>query len=282
MTAPTLPRSPRLHTLALALEPRMMFDAAAVATAADTAAQAEAQNQAPTLSAEASHAAHTGDETDANASRTVSSSSTLDVAADPAQLPSIGGDSGALDYAGTTDASTLAGARDSVVSSDGKFVYVASIPSEGSASVSVFSRAADGSLKQLHFNAALALSGNQLPASRVQLNGHSSLDGATLENIIINSLGGELSGQAELNWQQQLSWLGSLQLTQIQPGQFWPDYSGELNGNMQLSGNLTQQGGWQLALPQLRAGDHYSLFLTGNAAKPVLKGLLSSTEPVAK
>lgn len=149
MTAPTLPRSPRLHTLALALEPRMMFDAAAVATAADTAAQAEAQNQAPTLSAEASHAAHTGGETDASASRTVSSSSTLDVAADPAQLPSIGGDSGALDYAGTTDASTLAGARDSVVSSDGKFVYVASIPSEGSASVSVFSRAADGSLNQV-------------------------------------------------------------------------------------------------------------------------------------
>ena len=38
----------------------------------------------------------------------------------------------------------------------------------------------------------------------------------------------------------------------------------------------------KLALPQLRAGDHYSLFLTGSAAKPVLKGLLSSTEPVGK
>uniref|UniRef100_UPI0040484162 autotransporter assembly complex protein TamB n=1 Tax=Rheinheimera sp. TaxID=1869214 RepID=UPI0040484162 len=111
--------------------------------------------------------------------------------------------------------------------------------------------AAEGSLKQLHFNAGLALSGKQLPASRVQLNGHSSLDGATLENIIINSLGGELSGQAELNWQQQLSWLGKMQLSQIQPGQFWPDYHGELNGNMQFNGQLTPQGGWQLALPQL-------------------------------
>ncbi|QHF44351.1 hypothetical protein PspS35_11410 [Pseudomonas sp. S35] len=66
MTAPTLPRSPRPHTLALALEPRMMFDAAAVATAADTSAQAEAQNQAPTLSADASHATYTVGTDDAN------------------------------------------------------------------------------------------------------------------------------------------------------------------------------------------------------------------------
>ena len=38
----------------------------------------------------------------------------------------------------------------------------------------------------------------------------------------------------------------------------------------------------KLKLPQLHAGDHYSLFLTGSAAKPVLKGLLSSTDPVGK
>ncbi|GAB2923604.1 autotransporter assembly complex protein TamB [Rheinheimera gaetbuli] len=111
--------------------------------------------------------------------------------------------------------------------------------------------AADGSLEQLRFDAGLALSGNQLPASHVQLNGHSSLAGVTLENIVVNSLGGELSGQAELNWQQQLYWLGKMQLNHIQPGQFWPDYNGELNGNMQFSGQLTPQGGWQLALPQI-------------------------------
>lgn len=110
---------------------------------------------------------------------------------------------------------------------------------------------ADGSLQQLRFNAGLALSGKQLPASRVQLNGYSSLEGATLEKLVINSLGGELSGQAELNWQHQLRWLGEVQLSQIQPGQFWPDYNGELNGNMQFNGQLTPQGGWQLALPQL-------------------------------
>ena len=110
---------------------------------------------------------------------------------------------------------------------------------------------ADGSVKKLHFDASFALSGNQLPPSRVQLNGHSSLSAATLENVTINTLGGELSGQAALNWQRQLNWLGTVQLSQIQPGQFWPDYHGELSGNMQFNGQLTPQGGWQLALPQL-------------------------------
>ena len=53
-----------------------------------------------------------------------------------------------------------------------------------------------------------------------------------------------------------------------------------------VSASLTAGCGTALAeklvLPQLQNGDHYSLFLTGSAAKPVLKGLLSSTEPVAK
>ena len=110
---------------------------------------------------------------------------------------------------------------------------------------------ANGSLEKLYFNAGLAVSGNQLPPARVKLNGHSSLTAATLESLVVNSLGGELSGRAELNWQQQLHWLGEMQLSQIQPGRVWPDYSGELNGNMQFNGNLSAQGGWQLALPQL-------------------------------
>lgn len=126
---------------------------------------------------------------------------------------------------------------------------------------------ASGNLEQLRFAAGSALSGKQVPTTTLQLNGYSTLHGATLENLTANTLGGELSAKAELDWQQQLSWLGSLQLTQIQPGQFWPDYSGELNGNMQLSGNLTPQGGWQLALPQLQLNGtlrDYKLLLDGS------------------
>ena len=37
-----------------------------------------------------------------------------------------------------------------------------------------------------------------------------------------------------------------------------------------------------LTLPSLQPGDHYSLFLTGTAAKPVLRGQVSATDPYAQ
>ncbi|UYB51656.1 alginate O-acetyltransferase AlgF [Xanthomonas sp. AM6] len=37
-----------------------------------------------------------------------------------------------------------------------------------------------------------------------------------------------------------------------------------------------------LALPPLQPGDHYSLFLSGSAAAPVLQGQLSGTDPVGR
>ncbi|MDF3833752.1 alginate O-acetyltransferase AlgF [Cupriavidus basilensis] len=38
----------------------------------------------------------------------------------------------------------------------------------------------------------------------------------------------------------------------------------------------------ELALPALQPGDHYSLFLTGSAAKPVLRGQVSRTDPYSR
>ncbi|MEH8019252.1 translocation/assembly module TamB [Rheinheimera muenzenbergensis] len=134
---------------------------------------------------------------------------------------------------------------------------------------------ANGELEQLRFNAAAALSGQQLPPAQITLTGHSSLSAATVEQLDLATLGGRLSATAEVNWQQHLSWLGSLQLAQIQPGQFWPDYNGELDGNMQFNGDLTQSGGWQLTLPQLQLNGSlrgYNLLLDGALQAADLSG----------
>lgn len=134
---------------------------------------------------------------------------------------------------------------------------------------------ANGNLQQLLFSGQLTANGKQIPQTSVQLNGVSSLSGATLENLVVKTLGGELRATAELSWQQQLNWLANLKLTQIQPGQFWPDYSGELNGNMQFNGNLTEQGGWQLALPELKLNGtlrDYELLLDGSLNAADLTG----------
>ncbi len=126
---------------------------------------------------------------------------------------------------------------------------------------------ATGNLEQLRFSSQLALSGKQLPPATVRLSGHSSLHGATLDSFIIDTLGGQLSAQAGLDWQKQLHLTGHMQLQQIQPGQFWPDYAGELNGKLRFNAGTTEQGGWQLALPQLQLNGKlrdYELQLNGS------------------
>lgn len=76
---------------------------------------------------------------------------TLTVASDPAQTPTIGGESSALqnDYAidgydSNSYVDVLSGVRDSQLSADGKTLYVVSSPESGSAVLSVFVRNEEG------------------------------------------------------------------------------------------------------------------------------------------
>ncbi|MCA5919940.1 beta-propeller fold lactonase family protein [Pectobacterium brasiliense] len=86
---------------------------------------------------------------------------TLSIASDPAQVPSIGGESSALQSIGTLDGydsnsyvDVLNGVKDSELSSDGKTLYVVSSPESGSAVLSVFVRDAEGTftLSKTFFN----------------------------------------------------------------------------------------------------------------------------------
>ncbi|MFJ5385588.1 beta-propeller fold lactonase family protein [Pectobacterium sp. CHL-2024] len=97
------------------------------------------------------------DESGAQAEQTL----TLSIASDPAQMPTIGGESSALQNVGTLDGydsnsyvDVLNGVKDSELSVDGKTLYVVSSPESGSAVLSVFVRDAEGNftLSQTFFN----------------------------------------------------------------------------------------------------------------------------------
>ncbi|MBN3174084.1 beta-propeller fold lactonase family protein [Pectobacterium brasiliense] len=97
------------------------------------------------------------DESGAQAEQTL----TLSIASDPAQVPTIGGESSALQNVGTLDGydsnsyvDVLNGVKDSELSADGKTLYVVSSPESGSAVLSVFVRDAEGNftLSQTFFN----------------------------------------------------------------------------------------------------------------------------------
>ncbi|PPE56590.1 membrane protein [Pectobacterium brasiliense] len=86
---------------------------------------------------------------------------TLSIASDPAQVPTIGGESSALknDYAidgydSNSSVDVLGGVKDSQLSADGKTLYVVSSPESGSAVLSVFVRDAEGkfTVSQTFFN----------------------------------------------------------------------------------------------------------------------------------
>ncbi|MDY4323866.1 beta-propeller fold lactonase family protein [Pectobacterium brasiliense] len=86
---------------------------------------------------------------------------TLSIASDPAQMPTIGGESSALQNVGTLDGydsnsyvDVLNGVKDSELSADGKTLYVVSSPESGSAVLSVFVRNEEGNftLSQTFFN----------------------------------------------------------------------------------------------------------------------------------
>ncbi|MEQ6967030.1 beta-propeller fold lactonase family protein [Pectobacterium polaris] len=97
------------------------------------------------------------DESGAQAEQTL----TLSIASDPAQVPTIGGESSALQSIGTLDGydsnnyvDVLSGVKDSKLSADGKTLYVVSSPESGSAVLSVFVRNEEGNftLSKTFFN----------------------------------------------------------------------------------------------------------------------------------
>ncbi|MEQ9771404.1 beta-propeller fold lactonase family protein [Pectobacterium jejuense] len=97
------------------------------------------------------------DESGAQAEQTL----TLTIASDPAQAPTIGGESSALQSIDTLDGydsnnyvDVLSGVKDSELSADGKTLYVVSSPESGSAVLSVFVRNEEGNftLSKTFFN----------------------------------------------------------------------------------------------------------------------------------
>ncbi|AUI85203.1 hypothetical protein BS333_01695 [Vibrio azureus] len=110
---------------------------------------------------------------------------------------------------------------------------------------------AKGSLNGYTLSLQGEASGKDFPAVDVNVKGAGNLEHIDLESIVIKTLGGELSGDVMVNWHAPLNWQADLNLAHIQPGLQWQDIEGNLNGQLNTSGSLTSQGGWQVSLPML-------------------------------
>lgn len=108
-----------------------------------------------------------------------------------------------------------------------------------------------GSLNGYSLGLATAIKGKELPNLNIALKGNGDLEHIQLETIDVETLGGHITGDVMANWKAPINWAANLTLSHIQPGLQWPEAEGDISGVLATSGNLTQQGGWQVELPKL-------------------------------
>ncbi|PJC85780.1 hypothetical protein CSW98_12025 [Vibrio sp. HA2012] len=125
----------------------------------------------------------------------------------------------------------------------------------------------DGSLDGYSLKATAELSGRTIPDARIQLSGEGDSRKLSLTDMLVDTLGGDISGQALVSWYDVLSWQGKLALQNIQPGLQWKEAEGKLSGTLESSGELLASGGWQAALTEMNIQGiirEYPLIADGN------------------
>ncbi|MCG3742980.1 translocation/assembly module TamB [Vibrio cincinnatiensis] len=111
--------------------------------------------------------------------------------------------------------------------------------------------AAKGSLEHYQLELQSEFSGQDIPDQAVTLQGEGSLTQLILHQLKLNTLGGEIQGQAMVDWADLVHWQATLKMREIQPEIQWPDIQGRVSGQLETSGQLTAQGGWKVDLPLL-------------------------------
>ncbi|UPQ88271.1 autotransporter assembly complex protein TamB [Vibrio sinaloensis] len=150
---------------------------------------------------------------------------------------------------------------------------------EGQYFINVNSLQSHGSLDGYQLKLDSAIQGQALPDIALSLQGQGNLAQIDLSQIEIATLGGDIKGEVMANWQTPLNWMAKLNFSHIQPGLQWPQAEGDISGVVSTQGQLTAQGGWQVALPTLDIDGllrNYPLNIEGelNAADPEGKGEL--------
>ncbi|MEZ8101939.1 autotransporter assembly complex protein TamB [Vibrio bivalvicida] len=124
-----------------------------------------------------------------------------------------------------------------------------------------------GSLEGYSLDLNADLKGKQLPDVSLLLQGQGDLSHIALSQVDIATLGGNITGDVMADWQAPINWAANLTLAHIRPGLQWPEAEGDISGTISTTGNLTEQGGWQVDVPKLDIDGvlrQYPLNITGS------------------
>ncbi|MBV2127513.1 autotransporter assembly complex protein TamB [Arsukibacterium indicum] len=112
---------------------------------------------------------------------------------------------------------------------------------------------ASGDLEQLQFTLDGGVSHQTVPQISLSAAGQYQLAEAILSisRFKLNTLDGTINGNATVELAPTLNWQTAIQLNNIKPEVFWPEYSGELSGELLNHGALAADGSWQTTLNEL-------------------------------
>ncbi|BCL68474.1 DUF490 domain-containing protein [Vibrio nigripulchritudo] len=123
-----------------------------------------------------------------------------------------------------------------------------------------------GDLDGFDLAVALKAKGKEIPDVALDTAAKGTLQNIKVHSLVLNTLGGRVSGQVEADWSDLVKWNTTLGLDSIQPGLQWPEAEGNISGTITTNGQLTKAGGWQVSVPLLAIQGlirEYPLYING-------------------
>lgn len=111
-----------------------------------------------------------------------------------------------------------------------------------------------GDLNALNINAQTQLAGKALPDSKITLTAIAASGAQNkrfeLQELLIETLGGQVSSQGLLTFSQYIDWQGQSKISHLDPSVFWPELVADINGEINTQAT-NSQGVWQAKLSEL-------------------------------
>ncbi|MDT8385930.1 MAG: translocation/assembly module TamB domain-containing protein [Thiogranum sp.] len=96
----------------------------------------------------------------------------------------------------------------------------------------------EGMPRDYRFDAETALASPQIPAGEWRLSGTGTDRQLTLRTLQGEVLDGSINGRGEIAWQPRLSWNLDLTSRALNPAQHWPEWPGQLSGDLTTTGKI--------------------------------------------
>jgi len=121
----------------------------------------------------------------------------------------------------------------------------------------------EGDLKNYQLKAKVALSGENIPESQLNLVANGTDKNLTLQEILIETLQGQLKIKGEVSWLPEITWDLNIAGTNFDPSTQWKEWVGSIDFSLQTAGKKTDQLQATVKLNELKGTlRDYPLFAT--------------------